>query len=131
MAQARKSSPMTPRQAAACRRPVDALLDPQLFRALGDPTRIRILGCLVKCGRPCSVGELAECCAVDLSVVCRHLQSLARAGLLSASRSGRTVSYSVTYAETCRRLRRLADSIAACAPDAKGAACAGGRCERC
>ena len=122
---------MTPRQAAACRRPVDALLDPQLFKALGDPTRIRILGCLVKCGRPCSVGEVAECCAVDLSVVSRHLQSLARAGILSPSKAGRTVSYAVRYGETCRRLRRLADSIEACAPDMTAVPCAGGSCERC
>lgn len=122
---------MTPRQAAACRRPVDALLDPQLFKALGDPTRARLLGCLVKCGRPCSVGELAQCCAVDLSVVCRHLQSLARAGILVQSKSGRNVSYSVIYEETCRRLRRLADSIEACAPAPRGAPCGGGGCERC
>jgi ArsR family transcriptional regulator len=109
--------PETPRQAAACCRPVDDLLDPALFKALGDPTRVRLLACIAKCGRACAVGEVAECCSVDLSVVSRHLQALARAGLLAPSRSGRTVRYAVRYAEVAATFRALADAIAECAPD--------------
>ena len=74
MVQVRKSlkkRPATPRQAAKVRGPVDGLLDVELFRALADPTRVRLLACLIKCGRGCTVGEVAECCAVDLSVVSR------------------------------------------------------------
>src|SRR5690606_5908823 len=37
---------MTPKQAAACCRPVDGLLDPEWFKALCDPTRVALLGCL-------------------------------------------------------------------------------------
>lgn len=122
---------MSPRQAAACCRPVDGLLDPAFFKALGDPTRVRILACLVKCGRACSVGEVAQGCSVDLSVVSRHLQALARAGLISPSRTGRSVSYAVRYADTCRTLRRLADSIEECAPRADGTCCEGGTDGRC
>ena len=114
MVQTRKRVPATPRQAAACCRPVDDLLDPALFRALGDPTRVRLFACLLKCGRPCSVGEIAECCEVDLSVVSRHLQTLARAGLAEVARSGRTVRYDVPHASVADRLHRLADSIAEC-----------------
>lgn len=114
MVQPRKRVPATPRQAAACCRPVDDLLDPALFRALGDPTRVRLFGCLVKCGRPCSVGEIAECCEVDLSVVSRHLQTLARAGLAEVARSGRTVRYEVPHASVADRLHRLAASIEEC-----------------
>ena len=109
--------PKTPRQAAACCRPVDDLLEPALFKALGDPTRVRLLACIAKCGRACAVGEVAECCSVDLSVVSRHLQALARAGLVAPSRSGRTVSYEVRYAEVAATFRALADAIAECAPD--------------
>jgi len=131
MAQVRKHlsaprRPKTPRQAAACCRPVDDLLEPALFKALGDPTRVRLLACVAKCGRACSVGEVAECCAVDLSVVSRHLQALARAGLVEPSRSGRTVSYAVRYAEVAAKFRALADAIQECAPE-EGSCCEGGR----
>ena len=131
MAQVRKQlsatrRPRTPRQAAACCRPVDDLLEPALFKALGDPTRVRLLACVAKCGRACSVSEVAECCSVDLSVVSRHLQALARAGLIEPSRSGRTVSYAVRYSEVVAKFRSLADAIQECAPE-KSPCCEGGR----
>lgn len=126
MVQKRKQRPLSPRQAAACRRPVDDLLDPGLFRALGDPTRVRILGCLVKCGRDCTVGEIAGCCSVDLSVVSRHLQALARAGVLEPRKVGRTVSYSVRSAHLAGTLRKLAAAIEECAATGSAHACDGG-----
>lgn len=59
MTQVRKRRPpSTPKQAAACRGPVDELLDPVLFRAISDPTRAALLACIAKCGRGCSVGEV-------------------------------------------------------------------------
>ena len=123
MVQGRKRSsirnvrvPSTPRAAAACRRPVDGLLDPALFQALGDPTRVRLLACLMKCGRACFVSEVAECCSVDLSVVSRHLQALAREGVVESARNGRLVSYQVCYASLAKRFRDLASAIDACAP---------------
>lgn len=107
---------MTPKQAAACCRPVDDMLDAELFKALSDPTRTRLLGCLIKCGRACTVTEIAECCSVDFSVVSRHLQLLQRAGLVAATKTGRSVSYSVEYDEFCHRLRALAGAIEHCRP---------------
>ena len=112
-----KRRPTTPKQAAMRRNPVDDLLDPELFKAVGDKTRVRLLGCLAKCGRPCAVGEIAQCCSVDLSVVSRHLALLARAGVLEASKSGRTVSYAVRFGEVSSHLRALADAIDACCPE--------------
>src|SRR5882672_522001 len=117
MTQVRKHHPRTPKQAAACRRPIDALLNPALFKALSDPTRLRLLACLAKCARPCSVGEVAGCCSVDLSVVSRHLAALGAAGVLSVSKEGRTVSYSVRFAEMAGLLRALADALEACCPE--------------
>lgn len=116
---------MSPLQAARCCRPVDGLLDPDWFKALCDPTRARLVGCLVKCGRACTVGEVAACCDVDLSVVSRHLRALELAGLLASSRQGRTVAYRVLYEEICRRLRDLADAIEECRPSG---CCEPGRC---
>lgn len=113
---------MSPKQAAACCRPVDELLNPALFKALCDPTRANLLSCLIKCGRPCSVSEVAECCSVDFSVVSRHLALLDRAGVLASTKNGRTVSYTMQYEELCRTLRKLADAVEDCAPIARAAA---------
>lgn len=109
--------PASPKQAAARKSPLDALLDPELFRALCDPTRASLLACLAKCGRACSVGEVAECCRVDLSVVSRHLAQLADAGVLESSKQGRTVYYRVLFTDLSAKLRALADAIDSCCPE--------------
>ncbi len=108
--------PKTPRQAARRRASIDRTLDPELFKALCDPTRVRLLTCLAKCGRGCTVGEVSECCDVDLSVVSRHLALLARAGVLEQTKHGRQVSYSVRYTELASTLRAMADAIDECCP---------------
>lgn len=109
--------PASPKQAAARRRPIDDLLNPELFKALSDPTRLRIAACLAKCARPCAVSEIAACCDVDLSVVSRHLKALERADLLESVKRGRTVTYAVRYEHFCRTLRALADAIEQCCPE--------------
>ncbi len=116
MTQVRKRRPSSPKQAAKCCGPLDSLLDPVLFKAFSDPTRVSLIGCLAKCGRECSVGEVAECCSVDFSVVSRHLALLARSGVLKATKEGRTVFYSVRYAELSRSFRSLADALDECCP---------------
>lgn len=128
MTQVRKRRPpATPKQAAGYCGPVDDSLDPELFKALSDPTRTKLIACIAKCGRGCSVGEVAECCVVDFSVVSRHLALLARSGVLEAKKEGRTVFYRVRYAEVCRSLRALADALEGCGPE-KGDSCNGKCC---
>lgn len=124
--------PRSPRTAASHRRPIDRLLSADLFKALSDPTRLRLLACLAKCSRPCSVTEIAECCSVDFSVVSRHLALLQRAEVVDASKKGRVVSYSVRYAHLAGMLRSLADAFEQCCPaqttcDSEN----GGCCETC
>jgi ArsR family transcriptional regulator len=131
MTQVNKRPPANPKLAAACCRPVDNLLDPEWFKALGDPTRVRIMGCLVKCSRPCAVSEIAECCSVDLSVVSRHLQILERAGLLESTKQGRSVSYVVRFADICSTLRSLADAIEQCCPVDAAKGCQSDCCGKC
>jgi len=130
MTQLRKRCPSSPKQAAVCCRPIDRLLNPDLFKALCDPTRVMLLGCLAKCGRACSVSEVAECCSVDLSVVSRHLSMLNKAGVLKAEKKGRVVFYSVQYGQLCHALRSLADAVEECctgdAAKAEGNCC--GKC---
>jgi len=122
MTQISKQRTLTPKAASRLASPLDRALVPALFKALCDPTRARLLACLAKCGRACSVGEVAECCAVDFSVVSRHLALLARADVVESVKQGRTVQYRVRYAELSKSLRSLADAIDGCCP-------AGGGCE--
>lgn len=119
-----KPAPATPRQAARRRDPIDRLLEPELFKALSDPTRVRLLACLVKCSRPCSVTEVAECCSVDFSVVARHLSLLARCGVLEAEKQGRTVFYTPRTGALADRFDALAAALRACGE--AGGCCAGG-----
>jgi ArsR family transcriptional regulator len=126
-----RKPPATPRQAARRRAEIDGLLAADLFKALSDPTRLRLLACLAKCARGCLVSEIAQCCDVDLSVVSRHLATLADAGLLQVRKEGRSVIYAVDTPAFSTRLRDLADALDACA--AAGAACctsdtSGGSC---
>ena len=102
---------MKPQEASQCCGPIDDLLDAELFKALGEPTRLKLVSCLAKCGRPCSVTELAECCEVDYSVVSRHLGVLERAGVLTATKQGRTVCYEVRYKHLTDSFWALAKGI--------------------
>jgi ArsR family transcriptional regulator len=123
--------PRTPRQAARRRDELDGLLDPALFAALADATRVRLVVCIARCRRACSVGEIAECCAVDLSVVSRHLQALERAGVLSAVREGRTVRYSLRAEELAASFDALARALQARTPSdrcGEGKGCGDGCC---
>jgi len=91
-------------------------LDPRLFKALCDPTRLAILAELAEAGGPCTVGRLAESRPVDASVVSRHLGVLRDAKIVEASRRGREVLYRVRYQELARSLRAVADAIERCCP---------------
>ena len=121
-------SPASPRQAARRKAAVDGLLDTDLFKALGDPTRALLLRCLLKCKRACSVSEVAECCDVDFSVVARHLSLLARAGVLDAKKEGRTVWYTPRCETLAQTFRALAEAIDECAPAVATDCCDGDCC---
>lgn len=123
VAQISKRRPSTPKQAAKRLAPLDSALDAQLFRALGDPTRLNLLACLAKCGRGCSVTEVAECCSIDFSVVSRHLAMLANAGILESRKEGRTTLYQVRYEHLGSAFRALADAFKDC-----GLSCCGSNC---
>lgn len=109
--------PPTPESALRVRAAIDRRLDQQLFKALSDPTRLLVLSCLIKCGRPCSVSEVAECCDVEFSVVNKHMKVLAAAGVLSAEKQGRTVWYAARCGNLCERFARLIDAIAEWCPN--------------
>ncbi|MBZ0152918.1 MAG: metalloregulator ArsR/SmtB family transcription factor [Planctomycetes bacterium] len=107
----------TPKQAYRRRARLDRLFDPELMKALAEPNRTSLLSCLLKCRRPCSVTEVAACCALDFSMVARHLQTMAKAGLLRCEKQGRTVWYAADGAALSSKLRALADAIDELGPE--------------
>jgi ArsR family transcriptional regulator, arsenate/arsenite/antimonite-responsive transcriptional repressor len=97
-------------------RVLEELLSHHLFKALADPNRIRLLLLLAERCRTCSVGELAGCLTVDVSVVSRHLAILRAAGVLKAKKQGKEVHYALQYEHLAETLRGIGDAIGACAP---------------
>ena len=112
MAQTYKDQPQA---AASCCPDLEGLLDPAVFRALGDPNRVALIARLGRSGRPTTVTEAADCCPVDLSVVSRHLAVLREAGVVLAAKQGREVRYTVSR-DLAASLRSLADALDACCP---------------
>ena len=74
-------------------------------RALGDPTRVRILDLLARAEQP--VGQIAATLDTQPSTVSKHLQVLFHAGLVQRRRSASAVIYSLAepdLVEWCRYL---------------------------
>lgn len=109
-----------------CGGALQSLLEPGLFRALSDPNRLAILGILAGCGGARTVSELAACCPIDLSVVSRHLATLREAGVVQATRAGKTVLYRARCDVLARTLRAIADALESCCPASATAADDGG-----
>jgi ArsR family transcriptional regulator len=64
-----------------------------VFKALGHPSRLRIIGALGK-GERC-VCELREAVGADMSTVSRHLAVLRNAGLIVGEKRGLWVWYTL------------------------------------
>ncbi len=61
-----------------------------LYRALGDETRLRVIGVLAEVG-PMPVGELSSRVGLSQPLISWHLRILRLAGLIDTSRQGREV----------------------------------------
>lgn len=77
-----------------------------IFRVLGDPTRLRILALLA--AEELSVGELQDVLGVGQSTVSGHLAALRREGLVVARREGALSRYQVAHPDGEEELVRLA-----------------------
>jgi DNA-binding transcriptional ArsR family regulator len=87
----------------------------ELFRALGDPTRLQVLSRLALAAEPLTVTEVSGCCGVHLSGVSRHLAILREAGVVAAAKEGREVRYRLEREALSGVLRGLADAVDRCA----------------
>ena len=85
------------------------LLD--LFRAMADPTRMRIMHLLG--AMELSVGELAQAVGQSQPRVSRHVKILAEAGLIDRRKEGNWVFLRLGHSESCRQLMAMFSNIPA------------------
>jgi ArsR family transcriptional regulator len=67
----------------------------ELFKALSDDTRIRIMKLLSASKKPICVCEIVDSLTLPQYLISRHLNILRRAGFIEDSRDGTWVSYSI------------------------------------
>ena len=77
----------------------------EMFRLLGDPSRLRIV--LETLGEPRSVGDIAARLGLSLSLVSHHLRLLRAARLVSADRRGKQIFYSIHDAHVSHVIRDM------------------------
>lgn len=84
MSQTRKSAPLSPDQ---------LMRVASVFKALGEPTRLRILQTI--CDAPRHVGEIVELTGATQANVSKHLSLLLQAGVLQRRKDGQRVFYGI------------------------------------
>lgn len=75
-------------------------MDPQveIFKALGDETRLRIVKCLLN-EEYCACDFTSEI-EKDQTTISRHLKILVDAGILKSEKKGRNIIYSIKNKDT-------------------------------
>jgi ArsR family transcriptional regulator, cadmium/lead-responsive transcriptional repressor len=91
---------------------VSTAVDDDLWSAIGDPTRRRLLDLLLTDGNATAT-SLSEHLPVTRQAVAKHLAVLDRAGLVHATPAGREKHYRVDEAQLTRAVAQLADVGAA------------------
>jgi ArsR family transcriptional regulator len=91
----------------------DAEATAMLFRALGDPARVRIVNLLARSGEPVCVCELVDALELAQATVSHHLRKLMDAGLLEREERGKWSFFSIEP-RACLRLASLVDFDGCC-----------------
>jgi ArsR family transcriptional regulator, arsenate/arsenite/antimonite-responsive transcriptional repressor len=73
----------------------EATATAEVFRALGDPARVRIVNVLATSGEPVCVCNLVEPLGLSQPTVSHHLKKLTDAGLLDREQRGRWAYFSL------------------------------------
>ena len=66
----------------------------EVFKALGDPTRLRIVEMLARHGEMC-VCQIVDDLAMNQPAISHHMARLKQAGLLNARKNGQWIFYSL------------------------------------
>lgn len=102
-----------------------------MFKALGDPTRLRIFECLRGCSGPVAMGDSGEvrpldgptvgevCCRVTgadriTSTISHHLKELRQAGLITMERRGKNMICGINQAAVDALAIYLGEQDSAC-----------------
>ncbi len=86
----------------------DARATAELFRALGDPARVKIVNVLARQGEPVCACEFEPTLALAQPTVSHHLKRLTEVGLLEREQRGKWAYYSLS-AEALERLSVLVE----------------------
>jgi len=100
----------------SCCRSLERFLEPETFKALGDPSRAALLLQLAGAAGPQTVSQLAAELPIDMSVVSRHLKVLKDIGVVAAERHGKEIRHRLQCGDLVHKLRNLADALEACCP---------------
>jgi DNA-binding transcriptional ArsR family regulator len=84
------------------------MIDDDLWSAIGDPTRRRLLDLLLADG-PGTATSLSEQLPVTRQAVAKHLGVLDKVGLVHVAPAGREMRYQVDDAQLARAAAQLAD----------------------
>ena len=80
----------------------------QLFRALADPARVRIVNVLATCGEPVCICDLIEPLDLSQPTVSHHMKKLADVGLVEREQRGKWAYFTLND-EAVRKLAAVAD----------------------
>ena len=94
---------------------MSVMVDDDLWSAVGDPTRRRMLDLLLRDGSGTAT-SLSEHLPVTRQAVAKHLVVLDRVGLVHATTAGRERQFRVDQAQLARAIAQLADVGAAWDP---------------
>ncbi|MFO7607560.1 MAG: metalloregulator ArsR/SmtB family transcription factor [Desulfurivibrionaceae bacterium] len=89
------------------------MLDSKMLKALTDPTRTQILRFLLLHGRA-DISTIAENLPQDRSVISRHLNIMAEAGLLTAEKETRHRFYMLNGTIFLQEFERAAANLKTC-----------------
>ena len=81
----------------------------ELFRQIGDPTRIRIVWLL--CHREECVANLSSLLGMSSPAICHHLRALRECGLVTCRREGKEVHYRIADSDICRLLHTMVEQV--------------------
>jgi ArsR family transcriptional regulator, arsenate/arsenite/antimonite-responsive transcriptional repressor len=91
----------------------EAAATAELFRALGDPARVRIVNVLATTDEPVCVCELIEPLGLSQPTVSHHLKKLLDAGLLEREQRGKWAYFSLSR-DAVEKLAAVADLKGVC-----------------
>jgi ArsR family transcriptional regulator, arsenate/arsenite/antimonite-responsive transcriptional repressor len=84
-----------------------------VFKALGDPARVKIVNLLAQSGEPVCACEFEPALGLTQATVSHHLKKLTEAGLLDREQRGKWAFFSLNSAavETLAGLVRIAEVV--------------------